>query len=77
MSKTPPVQLFGITHPKLGKPIKAPLGSLAMHPERFQIRCSESNNAVDGTLQEQAVVQAVIVMKEAVEDGGEHDTDAG
>ncbi len=40
-----------------------------MDPERFQIRCGASNNTVDGTLQEQAAVEAVVAMKEVVQAG--------
>lgn len=68
--RTSQVQLFAITHPKLGKPVKISLGKLSVQPERFQVRCGDSNNTVDGTLQKQAAVEAVAAMKEVVEAGG-------
>jgi hypothetical protein len=62
-------QLFAITHPKLGKPIKMPLGTLLVQPERFQIRCGESNNMVDREFQSQAAMEAIVAMKEVVQAG--------
>lgn len=59
-------RLFAITHQKLSKPKKLPLGTLSVDPERFQVRCGESNNIVDRTLRERAALEVIVELKEVV-----------
>lgn len=62
-------RLFAITHQKLSKPKKLPLGTLSVDPERFQVRCGESNNIVDRVLRERAALEVIVELKEVVQAG--------